>query len=171
MDYDRCKYIEHQKVKNLVAENGWTTVYCPEVDGYPKYGYTVGLFEKYNHPEIIIFGVNHRKCIETFYHITFLIEHENKRMVPLEYNYDILEDLPVMFCEMGLIASWDYLELANYYYEDKTLIYPAMQMIWPDRYGVFPWDEKYDFRLKGNQSLISNYEEGMNNEEASDNKK
>lgn len=46
-----------QQVRDGIAEHGWLCVHIMAERGEAPYSFTVGLFQTYSHPELIIFGL------------------------------------------------------------------------------------------------------------------
>ena len=56
----------------------------------------------------------------------------------------------------------EYLGYATWFYRSLPQPYPAMQCIWPDKAGLFPYEAGYDSRFSTLQRLLSivpHYEE------------
>ena len=122
---------------------------------FPGYSYTIGFFETLKLPEIIIFGINSRKCYSTFCRAFALLQRSKENFPYSEKNYEILQDnVPVIFNEVKYSVAYEYFDYCNEYYQDKTFIYPAMQLVWPDEKHFFPWEEDYNNRYKRQQPII-----------------
>src|SRR5262245_13897008 len=46
------------RVLGHIEQHGWTVTNIREHDGNPGWAFTIGLFESYGHPEVIIFGMS-----------------------------------------------------------------------------------------------------------------
>jgi hypothetical protein len=58
-DHDpRCEGIDDAKLLADVEEYGWHVVKILEKDDTPGWAFSVGLNENFNHPEIVVFGLN-----------------------------------------------------------------------------------------------------------------
>jgi uncharacterized protein DUF4262 len=44
-------------VLSNIAEFGWHCLNVIEDDGHPPWSYTIGLYETWNHPELIVIGI------------------------------------------------------------------------------------------------------------------
>ena len=46
-----------RKVIDQIELHGWNVTNIREQDGVPGWAFTIGLFENYGHPEVLIFGM------------------------------------------------------------------------------------------------------------------
>ena len=153
-----CDKENRRRIPKLIEEYGWATLFEDTNKNEPPYCYTVGIFETLKLPEIVIFGLDKRRCHRTFHHIYYLLEKSREAFPHMMINYDILEDgFPVLFNDIDFSVAWDYLDYCNWYYEDKSIIYPAMQLIWPDEKKLFPWEENFNYNFIWQQPLICNF--------------
>ena len=81
-------------------------------------------------------------------------------MRPFQVYGDIADGLEVVFLPVALPAYNEYLGYANWFYADLPAPYPALQMVWPDPNGVFPWQPGYDARFRRAQPLLGEAPEG-----------
>jgi hypothetical protein len=77
-----------------------------------------------------------------------------RRLRPFQVYGDIADGLEVVFLPVALPAYNEYLGYANWFYADLPAPYPALQMVWPDPNGVFPWQPGYDARFRRAQPLL-----------------
>ena len=52
MDYEAL-------IAQELKENGHALLLFDAEDDFPTYGYTIGLYETYGHPELVVFGLDH----------------------------------------------------------------------------------------------------------------
>ena len=83
-----------------------------------------------------------------------------RRLRPFQVYGDIADGLEVVFLPVALPAYNEYLGYANWFYADLPAPYPALQMVWPDPNGVFPWQPGYDARFRRAQPLLGEAPEG-----------
>src|SRR5215208_2924013 len=59
MEHDpRCEGLDDEKLVADVKEYGWHVVKILEKDETPGWAFSVGLYKNFNHPEIVVFGLN-----------------------------------------------------------------------------------------------------------------
>ena len=155
MDYETCRRLNLIAIPQMIEERGWAMYYNFGDENAPSYAYTIGFFETLKVPEIILFGINRKNAILTFNHIFDLLLKRKEEFPVLEKNYDILrDDVPVIFSDINYSIATEYFDYCNEYYQDKTVIYPAIQLIWPDEKSLFPWEPHYNTKYKQKQPLI-----------------
>ena len=127
------------KVKADIEEFGWHFLYVfdPEQE-HANFGYTIGLEETYNHPEIIVFGLKK----ETIHGIlTDLVE---KIEIGTTFGTDeklkdlIANDFKVLFKPVVGSGFDDYLGQAVKYYNKP---FRALVLFWPDKNNILPTEQ------------------------------
>lgn len=140
-----------RKVISDVGDHGWHVALIPEDDEGPGFAFRVGLHENFEHPEVIIFGL----AIESMHAIINLIGEEvrkGRRFAAGEAASGIIEAFDVRFREVAPEHYAEFLGTASWYYKGKD--YPALQCIWPDRQGRFPWDDDFPHSLRARQPIL-----------------
>lgn len=122
-------------------------------DGYsPAFAYTIGLYEKFQHPEIIILGLP----IDIMGHILNGLRDEirkgNTYTSNQKYN-DLLEGYEIQFLEVKKENYHDYLGYAGWYYSN-SFNFPVLQLIWPDKENYWPWEKEFNENWKFKQPLL-----------------
>lgn len=116
---------------------GWAVLCIPDDDEGPGFAYSLGLFETHGHPEVILVGLK----TETMYG---LVNHIGRRVkdgdrfepgMPCE---GVVDRFPVWFLPVARENYREYLGYAGWYYRGPD--FPALQCVWPDKTGRFPWD-------------------------------
>jgi hypothetical protein len=129
---------EHDK--KLLADierYGWHMIGIKEDSKRPAFVFTVGLFQTFKHPEIIMFGLQ----VENMYEIVrSAVDHVKEgKKYDVGNNYDeILEAYPVTFVEVKKDFYDKYLGYALWFYEGPN--FPAIQCVWPDKEMKWPFN-------------------------------
>jgi hypothetical protein len=124
-----------------------------ESDGYnPRFGYSIGLFKEFNHPELIIIGLSPESTGAIINNAKDEIEKGTKFIEGVNYS-DFLVELPVQFVQVEKINYPDYLGYAGWY-NDNSIDFPTLQIVWTDRDGHFPWNSEFNNNLKFKQPLL-----------------
>jgi hypothetical protein len=116
-------------------------------EGDDGFSYTVGLFGRHGHPEIVVFG---QKPAWQAAMLNLLAEdiQAGKSFGEGALYSDLLPGYQCRFKRVDAIESYrDYLGWDLWYYETvKQLDTPffALQLIWPDKNGVFPDSPGYN---------------------------
>jgi hypothetical protein len=134
-----------QQIQQIVAEHGWYVALFEEEDGMPAFGYTIGLWKTFKHPEIIAFGLP-VDVLATLLNLAGdkVKAGENIRQ-DFAYN-DLLTELPVTFKKVHTDNIADYFGYAMGFYDMKP--FNALQLFWPDEQAAFPWNENFDDNLR-----------------------
>lgn len=129
----------------------------------PEYVYSIGFYLNLLHPEIMVMGlpsgVSGRMINDLFHHVA-----GGNPIWDSEYiTYDIDEER-VRFAvrEIEESSYHDYLGYANWFYrslrkENAASIeynYPALQLVWPDSEGRYPWVQGCDSAVVVAQTLV-----------------
>jgi hypothetical protein len=122
--------------------------------GLPPYGYTVGLPQKFDHPELLVIG---SRELTTW--LLNVVAGAVAQGVRLEHGYEIeitqghglkLARTAQSFVRDGLIAvSFDYHEMIGHRRMEAPL-----QVMWPDAQGRWPDDPACDPELKREQPWL-----------------
>jgi hypothetical protein len=124
------------KVQADIARHGWHIVILrPEADA-PGWAHTIGLWERFAHPELIVFGSEPRRLGAL---VNALGERVRGgvRFEPGETD-GVLEGLPFAF--RAVAPRWTNVFLGNAAWHYRSEGFSALQGFWPDRRGRFPWD-------------------------------
>lgn len=140
---------EHERdVLQRLETTGWFVNKIAEDDQGPGFAYSFGLYERFQQPEIIIFGlppdIMHR-----------LIDDIGKLMgAGKRYNdgdetRDLLEDYACVLRRVNPLRYRETLTWTAWFYESCT--FPALQLFWPDKAGRFPWDSECSASVRRRQ--------------------
>lgn len=135
-----------------IRKHGW---FCTNVfgdDEGPGFSYTTGFWLELGLPEIVVFGLKS----EVAHDLLWNIYRRLKAGEPLSTTGpvdDILENVPVQFRFVAATHYPDYLGWSRWFYGTGDFL--CLQLIWPDRAGVFPWQPGADPRFAGAQPDLS----------------
>lgn len=133
--------------KELIEKYGCTVIHVinTENDSEPEFSYSIGLFERFGQPEIIIIGLK-----QELRHI--LINNicedykEERRLKINQLNDDIIENFGCMVVEVEKHFYKEYLGQALHYYGNN--IFPVLQIVYPTLKGFFPWQKEFPKEIK-----------------------
>lgn len=150
LDNDRAELDEHARnFADKVTQHGWMRTTVVEDEEGPGFSYTTGFWKAVGFPEIIAFSLP----VDTVHNIFWDMYRslsEGMRYpvgVPVE---GIIKNLPVMFLPMAEKSYADYVGWNSWFYCDEA--FPCLQMVWPDRSGLFPWEPDFDPKIHAMQS-------------------
>lgn len=143
---------ERVAIQDVIDENGCQIMEI-EGDNYmPPFAYTIGLFQQFNHPEVICFGLSLDVMQTLLNNVKDRIEDEEVLEAGKSYNGFLEKNIEVHFLEVNKAFYSDYLGYASWFYEGKD--FPIIQMVWPDKKGNFPWNDKFDRSIEFTQPLL-----------------
>ncbi len=142
-----------QEREYLIKKHGWMVMKVSDPEGVmPKFSYTIGLWESYHHPEIIVLGLNSDVAHTILNDIGSKIK--NGEVILENKNYkDIVDTYPVQFLKVRPGQFPEYLGLAMDHYRDQS--FEALQLVHTDKQFNFPWDEAYNTAFKKLQPLLN----------------
>ena len=130
------------KLTDDIVKYGFGVIIVPQTNYLPSFAYTVGLWKSYKHPELISLGLP-IDILHTMLNTVVFEIIKKEKLIEIGRNYhDILEKYPVQFLTVDKRNIPDYFGQAISYYQ--TVDFPALQLIWPDDKGIFPYES--DFR-------------------------
>lgn len=139
------------RTKENVQTYGYTVMMIPADNYLPAFAYTVGLFETYQHPEIVAVGLPHTTLKVLIDNVCNQIK-EGKRFESNNSYSNVISKHDVCFVEVDQTFYPEYLGQATDYYGSKN--FPCIQLVWCDSQGNFPWDENFDVSLELKQPLF-----------------
>jgi hypothetical protein len=133
----------------MIARYGWVVQGVFDVDGkQPSFAYTIGLAAK-GQPEIIVFGLP-AKLMHLFLNMLgrrFVRDGVPQLDVDLD---DVADGLPARLVPVPRAVADSYMVDTLARHPDYT----AVQMVWCDRNGRFPWDAGCDTALIKAQPVL-----------------
>jgi len=140
-----------QKILDNIAEFGWHCTHILAEAEYVEYSFTVGLFQSYGHPELIIFGLPSRVAHD----VLSIAAEAAARGAPLDLSAPtdaLLRDQPCCFVEVPASQYYESVGFARWYYQGNA--FPLYQIVWPSRSGLFPWHPDASPEFKGAQPVL-----------------
>jgi hypothetical protein len=131
---------EEQQIIADVERVGWHLVGVEAQDAKPGFVYSVGLYHTFQQPEIVLFGLD--RCAVMFDVINNIAE-AIRQGASVDDWYESREILPgktCMFRSFEREVYAEYLGDALWFYEG--LDFPALQCVWPDDGGCYPWESE-----------------------------
>lgn len=106
-------------------------------DGEPMFAYTVGL-ARFRQPELIIFGLPMRVAQGLLNDAGLRIVAGTLNLAAGDTVHRLVADYPVRV--LTVADSDEHLTVANALYGDDDDPLPALQLVFPDAEGRFPWE-------------------------------
>jgi hypothetical protein len=137
-----------------VSEHGWTMISIPTKWWQlwnPPWAYSIGLYETYKLPEVVIMG----RMPELMSAMLTNIHEQLKAGERIDDGKEMDGVLIGQTCIFRLIDKKHYkkyLPWAIDFYGATD--FPVLQCIWPDAQGRFPWQEGHERRVRRFQKLL-----------------
>jgi hypothetical protein len=140
-----------QRVRADIATHGWHLVLVPAADRAPGWAHTIGLSERFGHPELLVFGSD----------LSFLRNLTNRLGAEVAGGAILAADseIPGILAELPIAVrrvdpKWLEAFLGNAAWHYRERGFEALQCFWPDRAGRFPWDPESDPAWRADQPLL-----------------
>jgi hypothetical protein len=125
-------------IRCVIDEHGWWVGLVHSEGEAPAFAYTIGLYEKFGHPEIIVFGLVPKSMHRILNHCGGMVR-DGKRFEVGTSVSDVLDSYDVRF--QLVTAKESYMRYLGYgcrHYGDR--MFPVLQLLWPDKQHKFPGD-------------------------------
>jgi len=138
------------KIAKDIARAGWAAVGVMPTEDEPidPFTYTIGLFRSYDHPELIITGMHG----ETAHAVLAMLIEDG---IDAGASYEAGQEYPDLLAGRNRNYPAAFRQVTQANIEDKLAIagrwnafeeFPALQLVYPDPAGKFPWEDGYDRR-------------------------
>ncbi len=107
----------------------------------PGWAYSIGLFHTFNHPDIVVFGLDH-DLMHSIINSVGDDVRSGKRFEEDKQYAELIETYECAFKSVKLVWYYPFLGYATWFY--KGMGYPVLQCIWPDKESVFPWESDFN---------------------------
>jgi hypothetical protein len=121
-------------------------------DGYsPTFAYTIGLYKTYGYPELICFGLPQNLLHSVLWSGKELLDKQPVPDQALGYP-NFISDYDVRLLPVD--KAWHKYYFGYGIWFNKSQDFPALQIVWPDKKGLFPWEEEFNPHWKAGQPLL-----------------
>lgn len=141
-----------QAIVEAVKEHGWFVALFEATETEPSFGYTIGLWKTFKHPEIVIFGLDTTTMHTTLNAVGERIRNGEQMQIILP-DPDVFEGRNARFVNVPETYIQDYFGYGMWFNDYKP--FSVLQLAWPDRKGLFPWEEGSDPVVKSAQPILS----------------
>ena len=140
-----------KQVLSDIEKYGLHVVHILGDDDGPSFSFSIGLFQNYQHPEIIIVGLRQELNHVLINDIAADIK-KGKSYNAFSYSPDILENYQCYFVPVDKSNYRNYLGYAHWYYKGDN--FPVLQCIYPTTKGIYPWEDKWPESIKNIQPVL-----------------
>jgi len=130
--------------KKLLADverYGWHCLHVHDRDTIPHWSFSIGVFESWQHPELVVFGLKEETAHTLLAQLVNRVKEGERFTVEHDYD-DILDDYSCRFVTVDPQWYAAFLGYAQWFYESADG-FPALQLVWPDKGGRYPWDDGF----------------------------
>lgn len=159
-DHDAHDKLAEEQIISDVKQYGWHVGLIEAEDGEPSFAYTIGLWETYKHPEIIAFGLSINNLHAILNNAGGKVK-SGQVLKTDQDDFDIFEALPAQFLKVDPKYLKKYFGYGLWY--NKHEDFPALQLVWSDRKGVFPWDPEFEREFIGRQPILNDLNQEHSN--------
>jgi hypothetical protein len=143
-DFDR-------QLLDTVARVGWMVLGIEASAEGPAYAFSIVMFHTLGHPEIVLMGLR-PPVAQQLINVVGSEIRNGKRFEAGQRYEGITTNFSVAFVAVDPSYYRPYLGYARWFYGGSN--FPAVQCVWPDKRGVFPWEPDYDARFFEVQRLL-----------------
>jgi hypothetical protein len=134
-----------------VQEHGWSVVSVAPEHEQPGWAYSVGMWHTMRAPEVCMFGLRGRD-MHTWLNAVGQQVRSGQPLRAGEERLGVLDGFPLMVRPVHPTWYADLFELALEFYRSAPP--PVLQLLWPDRHGVFPWQPGAGQRCRAHQPWL-----------------
>jgi len=127
---------DERNVLGHVERHGWSVTNIREQDGAPGWAFTIGLFENFGHPEVVIFGMDPQVRHSILNFIGKNVREGNPFAAGREHDW-VLEGHSCWSRDVQNLWYKDLFGWAIWFYGDTE--FPVVQCLWPAKDGTYPW--------------------------------
>jgi hypothetical protein len=155
---------QDRKLLGDIARFGWHMVGIKADDEGQGFAYSVGLCHSFQHPEILVIGLDTDVMFRMINSIGGAVRGEKRFEHLLEYG-DVLDGFNVAFRRVEPRYYKAYVGYALWFYRRGD--FPLLQCVWPDSQQRYPWHPEFQPALASRQLVLSDdcswpFHEGKN---------
>lgn len=135
-----------------IEKYGLQVIGISATDYLPSFSYSIGLYESYQHPEIICFGLATDLAHTIINDVADLIKNGETIALNQEYGDQIFKESRAQFLPVDIKNIEDYFGAALNYYQHENFC--ALQLVWADRNNKLPWEDGFEEEFIYDQPLL-----------------
>ncbi|MBN8574191.1 MAG: DUF4262 domain-containing protein [Candidatus Kapabacteria bacterium] len=140
-----------KQTKSDIEKFGLSVIIIEATDYLPSFAYSIGLWQRFKHPEIICFGLRTQTLHTIINDVADLVK--NGQVIQAGKTYgNIFENSKSEFLNVDKRNLGDYFGTAIDYYNSKD--FQALQLVWTDRNDKFPWETDFEEDFIYKQPLL-----------------
>ena len=140
-----------RKLLANIESYGWQCTSVGAGDGQPCFSYTIGLFQSFGYPELMIIGLP-SDVAHGVLSVAANAAHEGKPLNVDEPIDSLVEGYSCVFVKVPEESYGQYVLSASWYYEGNA--FPLYQVVWPSEEGRFPWHARAGKKFRAAQPVV-----------------
>jgi hypothetical protein len=155
LDVDPGNFDEHErKFVAKVREHGWFNTCVMGEASLPGFSFTTGFWVSAQMPEVIIFSTKNDIAHDVFWDMFRDGKSGVKYPVCVKTN-QIFANLPAYLFPVAKKHYHEHLGWSRWFYGGDE--FPCLQIVWPDRAGIFPWEQGFDEGFRHDQPDLTEH--------------
>jgi len=142
---------DDQRTISNIEKYGLSVIIIEGSNYLPSFAYSIGLWQKFKHPEIISFGLTTKTLHGIINDVAELVKAGQKIETGKTYD-DFFENARSEFVKVDPRNLSDYFGYAMDFYNSTD--FPALQLVWTDRKDKFPWENDFEEEFVCKQPLL-----------------
>lgn len=135
-----------------LERHGWYVIKVGAGAEAAAFAYSLGLFKTFGQPEVILFGLD-LDTMHTLINDVGEAVRKGRRFAAGDSCDELLDGYTCTFRSVSPAHLRDNMTYTQWFYGHDE--FPAVQLVWPDRNGKFPWDDGFDDRYRAAQPDLS----------------
>lgn len=144
-------YRDDNRTASDIEKFGLSVIIIEATDYLPSFAYSVGLWQKFKHPEIICFGLRNH-TLHSIINDAAEIVKNGQTIEPNKIYNELFENSKAEFLNVDERNLDNYFGTAIEFYKSKE--FPALQLIWTDREDKFLWETGFEKKFIYKQPLL-----------------
>ena len=144
---DQLDCAERSFVDNI-RQHGWLRTAALAEEAKPGFSYTTGFAVNAGRPELMIFSTSDEVVHEMFW-VLFRRAKAGQDLPIGRRTNDFFSNLPAYAFPIAKRHFANYLGWSRWFYRGDA--FSCLQIVWPDRAGVFPWEAGFDEEFVADQ--------------------
>lgn len=141
-----------RKLLSDIEKYGWHVVFVSEEPHSPRFAFTVGLYYRHAHPEILVMGLEQPTAHSVLHAMVTRIQNGEK--FGSGALVTDIASFPLALVPVHTDHFKEFLGYGIWFYRSLSAPFPALQLVWPDGSGLFPWQSGYDVRFHELQRVL-----------------
>ena len=137
---------------NNIRKHGWTAMHVFGDEERPGFSYTTEFQCNLDQPEIMTFAMKQDNAQDFFWSAWHFLKNGGE-LLPAHFTRDLSEQGRMALFTVAKRHYAEHLGWSRWFYAGDN--FGCIQLVWPDRNDVFPWQKGFDAAFAGLQPDLS----------------